>query len=131
MFNLKWLDQALSSLEVPPATEDVQATLCELTSRTISDEVVKIAPAGSELLICGGGAHNNTLITALRSRLSDYRISTTADYGVNPDWVEGLAFAWLAAQTLNGAAGNLPSVTGARHPVILGGIYPGSKPTKN
>jgi len=130
MFNLDWLDQTLSALEAVPAAKNIQATLCQLTSRTISDEVIKAAPAGSELLVCGGGVHNATLMNTLRNRLGDYSVTTTAAYGVDPDWVEGVAFAWLAAQTLNGAAGNLPSVTGAHHPVILGGIYPGNEPTK-
>ncbi len=73
--------------------------------------------------MCGGGAHNPLLIGGLRQKLSGTEVKSTADYGVDPDYLEACAFAWLAKQTLDRATGNLPSVTGASKSVILGGVY--------
>ena len=74
--------------------------------------------------MCGGGVHNSYLMKRLQAYLTDQKISSTAQAGIDPEWIEAMAFAWLAKQTLNGKPGNLPEVTGAQHPVILGAIYP-------
>ena len=71
----------------------------------------------------GGGVHNAALMARLAAALPNCDIKPTSTYGVDPDWVEAIAFAWLARQTLTEKPGNLPDVTGARHPVILGGVY--------
>ena len=123
-FNLEWLENrwpALASL--PPA--DVQATLLELTAVSIADALQTANLTDRELLVCGGGVHNTRLMQRLASLLPDMTIHTTAAAGIDPDWVEAMAFAWLARQTLANRPGNLPGVTGADHPVVLGGIYPG------
>jgi anhydro-N-acetylmuramic acid kinase len=122
-FNLPWLDRILATgfEQVDPV--DVQATLTHLTARAIADAVTHYGAEAAEIYACGGGSHNRALLQALRDHLPDRRIDTTAALGVHPDWVEASAFAWLAHQTLLGQPGNLPSVTGARRPVILGGIY--------
>jgi len=122
-FNLAWLDQRLKMLAVTPADVDVQATLLQLTARTIADAINTQLPDGSGVLVCGGGVHNPVLMDALRTALPKMHIGSTADAGVDPDSVEAVTFAWLAKCRLEGAAGNLPSVTGARDSVPCGGIY--------
>ncbi len=127
-FNLDWLKPRLEPF-ADLAPRDVQATLCELSARTIAEALETRMDYVEELLICGGGVHNRQLYQRLEELLTPARITTTAEAGIDPDWVEAAAFAWLAKQTLAGAPGNLPSVTGASHPVVLGGIYPGKGPS--
>ena len=106
------------------ASEDVQATLLELTALTIVESLQSAQSNTQELLVCGGGAHNTTLMNRLASLLPGATVSSTAAYGVDPDWVEAMAFAWLAHCCLEGIAANRPSVTGARGLRVLGAIYP-------
>lgn len=123
-FNPAWLDQRLAGLAHAPQPVDVQRTLVELTAATIADAIVADAGDARTVMLCGGGAHNPLLRSSLAQRLGDdRRICTTGDYGIDGDWVEAAAFAWLAMQTLNGRPGNLPSVTGAQEAVVLGGVY--------
>jgi anhydro-N-acetylmuramic acid kinase len=124
LFNLAWLDDHLVRLDERVAPEDVQRTLCVLSADAIAGAVSKYAPDAREVLICGGGVHNTLLMESLAEHLRPVGVASTMSVGIDPDWVEAVAFAWLAAQTLHGTPGNLPAVTGARHPVILGGIYP-------
>jgi anhydro-N-acetylmuramic acid kinase len=120
-FNLAWLDQHLTGSESPP---DVQATLAALTAGTIADAVKNWCGAVEELYACGGGAHNTALMSSLAARLPKTRVATTTALGVAPDWIEAMAFAWLAQRVLLGQPGNLSAVTGARGPRLLGAIYP-------
>lgn len=122
-FHLAWLDQCLRVFGRAPFPQDVQATLALLTARSIAGAVERWAPRSRTVFVCGGGAHNAHLMQRLASELGDRRIDTTARLGLPPDWVEAAAFAWLAMRTLEGKPGNLPSVTGAAAPVILGGVY--------
>ena len=123
-FNLDWLDAVLSSQDQAIAPADVQATLLEFTARSLADAVKRECTGAQELYLCGGGAHNGALTQRIRAQLPDVRVMTTAALGIDPDWVEALAFAWLARQTLHHAPGNLPAVTGARGERILGAIHP-------
>ncbi len=123
LFNLSWLDGNLARLGEEVADEDVQRTLCELTVVTIAEAITKHAPEASEVLICGGGVHNPLTMERLTERLRPIDVGSTSSVGFDPDWVEAAAFAWLAARTMDGLPGNLPAVSGANHPVILGGIY--------
>ena len=123
-FNLAWLQQQLDTLPDLLPAEDVQATLCALTAATVVEAVQEVAAEGMEILVCGGGAHNSHLLAQLGQRLPGCVINTTDAAGLAPDWVEACAFAWLARETLAQRPGNVPTVTGARRPVILGGIYP-------
>ena len=125
IFNLEWLNNCWPTVSALSAV-DVQATLLELTAVTIADAVREASPVPDQVLICGGGVHNITLLQRLNSLLSGQQVLSTRDVGLDPDWVEAMAFAWLARQTLHHQAGNLPAVTGARQPVILGGVYAGS-----
>ena len=90
----------------------------------IAAYAVRSLPAATRLLACGGGASNARLMARIAERLRGIETSTTATAGIDPDWVEAAAFAWLAWRTMNRLNGNLPEVTGAREAVILGGIYP-------
>jgi anhydro-N-acetylmuramic acid kinase len=121
-FNMMWLRQALSDTgDIDEA--DVQATLCALTARSIADAISTYAPETSELLICGGGIDNNELIRWISSALPAVNAHSTADFGLEPDWVEAAAFAWLAKRCLDKQPGNLPSVTGASDKAVLGAVY--------
>lgn len=121
-FSPAWLHSKTDSFsDCKP--EDVQATLCQLTADSIGKALLEYAADSKQILLCGGGIHNHLLVDMLRHNLPMPLIST-ADYGIDPDHVEAIAFAWLARQTLNHLPGNLCSVTGAKNPVILGGIHP-------
>jgi anhydro-N-acetylmuramic acid kinase len=122
-FHWRWLESILANTPELPAA-DVQATLLELTAQSISREVIARHP-DAELYVCGGGAHNARLMARLHDLLPQGRVSTTDELGIPPDYVEAVAFAWLAMRTLNRLPGNLPDVTGAEKEVVLGGIYPG------
>ena len=121
-FNLDWLRDALAGTALSDV--QVQSTLMALTVSTIADAVRHHAADCSELLACGGGVHNDELMARLRSALDPLPVTPTTDHGLDPDFVEAAAFAWLAHRTLQNEPGNLPSVTGASHRVVLGGIYP-------
>lgn len=122
-FHLDWLAGFQPDKYAP---QDVQATLCELTARTVQQEVSKYAPQTKAVYICGGGVHNAALMQALQSHFAPLPVANTAEAGLDPDWVEAICFAWLARRTLAKQAGNLPAVTGASQPVVLGGIYWGA-----
>ncbi len=119
-FNLHWLQEYLSEAHAPV---DVQATLCELTARSIATAIHDQAHSTDEVFVCGGGAHNGELMRRLRQNLAETRVASTAAVGLDPDWVEAVAFAWLAMRTMNKETGNLPSVTGASRKVVLGTIH--------
>ena len=121
LFNLDWLNSKLAGNE--PA-EDVQATLLALTSYAIADAIKRYCAGVQEIYLCGGGAHNPTLVQHLGLSLPDCNIQTTDALGMGVDWLEAIAFAWLAKQAIHGRNANLPTATGARHPCILGAIYP-------
>lgn len=123
-FNLDWLDAHLEKISPAPSAADVQATLLQLTALTIAEAIRRFLPQTGEVYVCGGGAHNRELMAALTKNFTGLPVTTTAALGLHPDWVEAVAFAWLAHQTLEGRPGNIPSVTGARREVVLGGVYP-------
>lgn len=123
LFNIEWLEQHL--LKQPTyRPEDVQATLLELTATSIVSALQTAQRDTQELLVCGGGAHNLALMQRLAALLPDCSVNSTQAYGVPADWVEAMAFAWLAHCCLEGITANRPSVTGARGLRILGAIYP-------
>jgi len=122
-FSPLWLKEK-THLTPKCCVNDIQTSLCHLTAETIAEAIQKHAPLTDQTLICGGGIHNAYLIDLIKSNL-DHPVSSTAEFGINPDHVEAMAFAWLARQTMNNLSGNLTEVTGANRLVILGGIYPG------
>ena len=123
LFSLEWLQQHLAQLP-PYAPADVQATLLEMTAQSIIDSLTAAQQNTEILLVCGGGAHNGALMRRLQSLLPSAHVSSTVAQGVPPDWVEAMAFAWLAHCCLEQIPANRPSVTGARGLRALGAIYP-------
>lgn len=122
-FNTEWLAGHRSETGSACRDEDIQATLLELTAVSISDAIAACAPATEEILVCGGGIHNTALMRRLQSLLSGTTVKSTGEYGINPDAVEAVTFAWLAQQRLENIPANLPSVTGAKRAAVLGAIY--------
>jgi len=120
-FNLPWLERHLSGGE---RAEDVQATLLELTAVAATQAIDRWCGNPDELFVCGGGARNQALMARLQHHLPNRRVASTDSLGQPADWVEAVAFAWLAWRTLRGEPGNLAQVTGARGPRVLGAIYP-------
>ncbi len=124
LFHAEWLAGHLAACAADAAPADVQATLTEFTARACAEAVQRFGHAGRELLVCGGGAFNTWLMQRIAALLPGVAVGTTATRGLPPLQVEAAAFAWLARQALLGVPGNLPAVTGARGPRILGAIYP-------
>ncbi len=120
VFNLAWVMRATKGGEPP---QDVQATLLELTAQSIAQAIENNCAGAQAAYVCGGGAHNRALMARLAALLPCRTLADTSTLGVDADWVEALAFAWLARQTLRREPGNLPDVTGAQGPRILGAIY--------
>ncbi len=125
LFSLSWLEQYLESHYQPA---DVQRTLLELTAASIADAVRQYCQSDAagmpdEIYLCGGGAYNSALFQCLRRLLQPVNIYMSDALGISVSWVEATAFAWLAKQTLHRLPGNLPAVTGAKGPRILGAVY--------
>ena len=121
-FNLSWLENFLRLFpNVEP--KDVAATLVELTVTSIKNALSAWAADSVQLIACGGGCSNEYLMEQLAKRIYPIRLTTTTEFGIEPDWVEATAFAWLARQTLLRKPGNSHHSTGAKHACILGGVY--------
>jgi anhydro-N-acetylmuramic acid kinase len=120
-FHLAWLERQPRAAALAPA--DVQATLLELTARSVAEAIARHAAAAEDVLVCGGGVHNPLLLARLRALLAPRAVRSTAEHGVDPDYLEATAFAWLARQRVLGRPGNLPAVTGARGPRVLGALH--------
>ena len=121
LFNETWLLSKLTGGEAP---QDVQATLLELTASCTADALARHGRGVRRVIACGGGTKNTALMRRLGALLAPAVIESSDRHGVDPQLVEATAFAWLAKRTLEGAPGNLPSVTGARGARVLGAIYP-------
>lgn len=140
VFHLQWLDEQLAaaqqashSISIPP--ENVQHTLLEFTVQSIALHLQQLianqnmpGQHSNEVYVCGGGALNNTLMQRLteigQQAQTSYKVRSTDDLGVDPNMVEAMAFAWLAFAFQHRIPGNVPSVTGASRPAILGGWFP-------
>lgn len=125
-FNLDWLTPFVSEGEFSP--NDIQCTLAELTAKTIADAIKKFSAEPryqipNTIFLCGGGAKNIFLVERIQKNCSNCTIKSTSEVGIDPQWIECAAFAWLAKQTLTHNTSNLISVTGASQNCILGGIY--------
>lgn len=124
-FHLHWLDRAIATVLDPGQRQaqgaaDVQATLVELTAVTVSRACRDYG--AHAVYACGGGTRNGFLMERLAARLAPTALQTTAALQIDPQAVEAAAFAWLAAQRIDSRPGNLPAVTGARGPRVLGAI---------
>lgn len=123
VFNLDWFGAAAgdgSGMQ----TSDLLATLAELSAVTIARALLATQPDTARVIACGGGVHNPFLMQRVAAHLPGVAVESSAAHGLDPDFVEAAGFAWLAHQTLEGRPGNIPSVTGAAGPRILGAIYP-------
>ncbi|WP_374318069.1 anhydro-N-acetylmuramic acid kinase [Pseudoxanthomonas kaohsiungensis] len=120
-FHLDWVDRRLLGGESPA---DVQATLLELSAVTVARALDVHQPGTARLIACGGGVRNPQLLARIAAHLPGARIESTDVHGLDPDFVEAMAFAWLARETLAGQPGNLAAVTGARGPRVLGVVHP-------
>lgn len=119
-FNIEWLNQYMDNyLQQPITVADVQSTLCDLTATSIIRAINQTAANTQEIYICGGGVHNKALMHRLQL-LTKCPVKTTQALAIHPDWVEAIAFAWLAYRHSHQLTGNLPAVTGANSAEILG-----------
>lgn len=122
-FNASWLNKQMAAH--PYRAQDVQATLCRFSALSIAQSLTLLAKSDHfEVYLCGGGVHNKLLFKELQMALPKTVIASTQNLGLDPDWVEAVAFAWLAKRHLHKQSGNLPAVTGAKQSVILGAYYP-------
>ena len=121
-FSGAWLKSRLDTAKGLSSAR-VQATLMALTCESVTKAIHRHAPDTARVLVCGGGVHNRALMQRLQE-LVGLPVESTVAYGIDPDWMEAMAFAWLARRTLAGEPGNLPAVTGAAGPRILGAIHP-------
>jgi anhydro-N-acetylmuramic acid kinase len=124
LFRPSWLEVHLAALGHTPPAADVQATLAELTARSVADALQQQLPDARGLWVCGGGALNAHLLARLAALLPTMQVQTTDALGLPPLQVEAVAFAWLAREFVERRAGSRPDVTGARGPRVLGCLYP-------
>ncbi len=123
-FSIDWLLQHMDGNDKAYGVADVQATLLALTVHTIAEAIKQLPFINKpEVYICGGGAHNVAIMRSLQVQLPNSKVDKTDALGIPVDWVEAMAFAWLARQRLHEQPGNLPVVTGASRPTVLGAIY--------
>ncbi len=122
-FNLTWLQASMDRVGEMLAEEDVQATLTELTATTIAKAITATASNPHRVILGGGGARNTAMTERLTSLLVGVEVGSSAEHGIDPEWVEAVLFAWLARARLRNEPGNAPSVTGARQAAPLGGVY--------
>jgi len=127
VFNLDALMNVQPAVSPAHDASDILATLTELSAKTMADAVKAQAPDTREVLICGGGLKNEFLIKRFRAHVPGVSVVSTEAAGIDPDWMEAMAFAWLGWRTMNYLTGNLSEVTGAEGDRILGGIFPGSR----
>ncbi|MDN5864841.1 MAG: anhydro-N-acetylmuramic acid kinase [Gammaproteobacteria bacterium] len=118
-FNLDWVrtHEAAQGIDA----RHLAATLAELTAASVAQALAGRPVA--RLYCCGGGVHNPELMRRLAADLPGIDVTSTAELGADPDFVEAMCFAWLAGETLAGRPGNLAEVTGARCPAVLGAIH--------
>ena len=120
-FNPRWIKNHIKNFK-DLSPEDIQATLNELTVKTIFSELKKTKSLKEKIYICGGGIHNTFLINRLEEMIGNKTLSTT-DLGINPDYLEACCFAWLAKERLKEKKFNLSSITGSSKPILLGEIW--------
>ena len=122
LFNASWLQNKLQQLKADVSAADVQATLLAFSIETVCAEIQKYSEP-EQVYVCGGGSHNSAFMEGLQQRLGNCTVATTTAAGIDPDWVEAIAFAWMAKQTIEAKPMDTSAFTGASEPIILGGIY--------
>lgn len=134
LFNLAWIERAIRAcISYQPSNQqqqtDIQRTLLELTAETIKQAFEQHMPLSqtgnqAQLAVCGGGAHNTVLMQRLTDLLPHADVSSTREFGIDPDWVEAATFAWLASEAIKGRRFDNQRLTGAKGNIVLGAIYP-------
>jgi anhydro-N-acetylmuramic acid kinase len=126
LFHGDWLETRLVASEARQRlrAQDIQATLAELTAQACTRALRAHGPGTSEVIVCGGGAFNDDLMARLRRALAPAAVVPSSERGLPPDQVEATAFAWLARAFVRRLPGNIPAVTGAAGPRVLGALYP-------
>jgi anhydro-N-acetylmuramic acid kinase len=122
-FNNFWLERNLNILGKAVSAQDVQTTLTELTAKSIADAIQSISDNDVDVIVCGGGVHNTSLISRIQALLAPKKVESSAKLKLDPDGIEAMAFAWFAKQTLEKRKIDLTHITGAKKPAVLGGIY--------
>lgn len=123
-FNIEWLHAVLARAEfIDIAASDVQSTLTHLTAKSVADSISQLASEGI-VLVCGGGVHNQCLMQSLTQYLPKFDITSSNEMGLDPDYMEAMAFAWLAYCRVNLVAAGKPECTGAKSAKVLGAWYP-------
>lgn len=120
-FSLSWLQGHLSRCYKPV---DVMSTLSALTAHCISNSIYVHSKTIRQMILCGGGTHNIHLVNTLKQLLPDVAIRSSAEIGINPDFLEAMMFAWFAYLAQNNISVDLSSITGSHGKQILGAIYP-------
>lgn len=120
-FSYDWLALKLQGNEAP---EDVQATLLQLTATTIAQAISHNTSKPSQIILCGGGVHNHALHHTIQRHLSDSQVVSSSQFGVNPDFIEAMMFAWFAEKSIQNTSIDMVALTGAKKPVVLGVSYP-------
>ena len=121
-FSLEWIKNSLDQLDYPVEPKDVQRTLTELTVITLYDSLKKINEETNAIYFCGGGIHNDFLMSRMSAQFNK-KLLTTSDLGINPDFLEAICFAWLAHKRINNTRFNMGEITGSKGKVYLGRIY--------
>lgn len=122
-FNLSWLNKQITLLEQKPTAESTLATLTQFTATTISNDIKRYGTQSKEVLVCGGGAYNSTLLAGLQTELPHCKVISTAEKGINPNAIEAMMCAWLAEQRILKKPISLQQITGSTRKVILGGHW--------
>lgn len=122
-FNLDWLMQKIQRCSTTVSIVDIQRSLLELTAQTISKSIQQLGNSAKEIFVCGGGAFNDLLMQRLHELAAPEKVQSTSLLGVDPQWVEAMAFAWLAYRRMENLPGNICTVTGAQCEAVLGAVY--------
>jgi anhydro-N-acetylmuramic acid kinase len=127
LFNLNWLLNTISLCSSKPSSEDIQATLVTLTAKTVVSSLFNYLPECQELIVCGGGAKNLFLLEKItemcKEHTNSFNLMTSEELGLDSQTIEGMAFAWLAWCFSSNTPSNIPAVTGAKGPRILGSLH--------
>ncbi|MFL2706335.1 MAG: anhydro-N-acetylmuramic acid kinase [Gammaproteobacteria bacterium] len=121
-FSLNWISNCLSKVGYKIEAIDIQTTLTELTALSLARSIEKLKLLNNEIYLCGGGVHNDYLLSRISYRL-EKSLSTTAELGIDPDYLEAICFAWLAYKRVNDVRFNMTEITGSKGEVYLGKIY--------
>lgn len=123
-FNINWAQSLLDQLDTTIEPQDVQATLVQLTVNALANDIQQHLPTPGTVILCGGGAYNDYLRMRLAQQLPNFVIEDSQSYGIPPQWLEAVAFAWFAKQTVDHHIIDLKEITGAKTPSLIGTIYP-------